>query len=95
MTGELLAPVRPLLAAAQRTGEVNTEQVAVVERALGKVDHRGFDPAAIEEGERLLTGFAATFGPKELKMLADQVVDHIDPDETVPDDQVNADRRAR
>ena len=70
-----------------------TEQVAVVERALGKVDHRGFDPAAIEEGERLLTGFAATFGPKELKMLADQVVDHIDPDETVPDDQVNADRR--
>ena len=93
MTGEPLGPVRPLLAAAQRAGEVNTEQVAVVERALGKVDCRGFDPAAIEEGEQLLTGFAATFGPKDLKMLADQVVNHIDPDGTLPDDQLNADRR--
>ena len=93
MTGEPLAPVRPLLAAAQRAGGVNPEQVAVIERALGKVDCRGFNPAAMEEGERLFTGFAATFGPKDLKMLADQVVDHIDPDGTVPDDQLNADRR--
>ena len=93
MTGEPLGPVRPLLAAAQRAGEVNPEQVAVIERALGKVDGRGFDPAAIEEGEQLLTGFAATFGPKDLKMLADQVVNQIDPDGTLPDDQLNADRR--
>jgi hypothetical protein len=93
MSGEALAPRRPVLAAAQRDGEVNPEQVAIIERALAKVDHRGFAADDLDAGEELLTGFAATFGPKELKRLADQVVDAIDPDGTLPDDQRNADRR--
>ncbi len=93
MLGEPLAPVRPHLAAAQRAGEVTPEQVAIIERALGKVDHRGFDPADLDAGEQLLTRFAETFGPKDLRHLADQVVDHIDPDGSVPDEQLNADRR--
>ena len=93
MLGEPLVPVRPYLAAAQRSGDVSPEQVSIIERALAKVDHRGFDPADLDEGEQLLTRFAETFGPKDLRTLAEQVVDHIDPDGTVPDEQLNADRR--
>ena len=93
MVGEELEPVRPHLAVALRSGEVTPEQVGIIERALGKVDRAGFDPAAIEAGEELLTRFAHQFGPKDLKRLADQVVDAINPDGTLPDDQLNADRR--
>jgi hypothetical protein len=34
MLGEVLAPVRPVLAAAQHAGEVSAEKVAIIERAL-------------------------------------------------------------
>jgi hypothetical protein len=93
MLGQPLDPVRPHLAAAQRAGEINPEQVSIIERALSRVDRPGFDPADVTAGEELLTRFAADFGPKELKRLAEQVVDHIDPDGTLPQDQLNNDRR--
>ena len=64
MLGEALEPVRPVLAAAQRDGEVSAEKVAIIERALEKVDRRGFDPAAIAKGEALLTENARMFRPK-------------------------------
>ncbi len=92
-TGQLLPPVRPLLAAAQAAGEVSTEHVAVVESALRRVDRRGFDPTAVASGEKLLVGFASSFGPPDLARLARQVVDAIDPDGTLPDDELIADRR--
>ena len=92
MTGERWG--RPAVSGRrQRSGEVNAEQVAIIERALSTVEGRGFDPADLDQGEQLLTGFAASFGPKELRMLAEQVVDHIDPDGTLPDDRLNSDRR--
>lgn len=93
MLGEALAPVRPHLAAAQREGEVSPEQVHIISHALAKVDRTGFDPGDVEAGEVLLTGFAASFGTKDLKSLADQTVDAIDPDGTLPDDRLNSDRR--
>ncbi len=93
VTGEVLAPARPVLAGAQRVGRVSPEQVAIIERALAGVDHRGFDPADLARGEQILVDHAAVFGPKDLRVLAGRVVDHIDPDGTVPDEQVNADRR--
>jgi hypothetical protein len=93
MLGQPLPPVRARLADAQRTGDVNPEQVAIIERALSRVDHRGFDPADLAEGEELLTRFAETFGPKQLRILAEQVVDRIDPDDSLPKDRLNADRR--
>ena len=52
VTGEVLAPARPILAAAQRAGEVNPEQVAIIERAMATVDHRGFDPADLDRANR-------------------------------------------
>lgn len=93
MLGEVLSPVRPVLAAAQRAGVVGVEQVAVVVRALAGVDRPGFDPADVVAAEELLTGFAATFGPEDLRRLADTVVDRIDPDGSRPRDDLNQDRR--
>lgn len=93
LTGEPLEPRRPVLAAAQRAGEVTPEQVHLIQRALYGVDRPGFDPADIAVGEQLLTAQAATFEPKVLAQLADQVVAAIDPDGTLPDDRLNSDRR--
>lgn len=93
MLGEDLEPQRPVLAAAQRNGDVTPEQVDIIARAISSVDRRGFDPGDIAEGERLLTEFAATFGPKDLKSLADKTVEAIDPDGTLPNDELNRARR--
>ena len=93
MTGQPLDPVRPHLAAAQRDGEICPEQVDVVERALAKVDRVGFDPDRVAWGEQQLAGWAGQFGPKDLRRLAEQIVDGIDPDGTLPDDRLQHDRR--
>ncbi|WP_375424148.1 DUF222 domain-containing protein [uncultured Friedmanniella sp.] len=93
MLGEPQAPARPALAAAQRSGQVGPEQVEVVLRGLAKVDVRGFDPVAIAAGEELLTGYAATFGPKDLQVCVDRFVDTLDPDGSRPDEELQADRR--
>jgi hypothetical protein len=93
MTGEPLPPIRPHLAAEQRDGDVSAENADIVTRALAPLDRRGFDPDAIDAGERLLARFATQFGPKDLRRLARQVVDHIDPDGTLPDERLQTDRR--
>ena len=93
MTGQPLAPVRPRLAAAQRDGDISPEQVDMVERALAKVSGPGFDPVDVERGEEMLAGYATLFGPKDLRRLAERVVNDINPDGTRPDDKLQADRR--
>jgi hypothetical protein len=93
MLGEVLEPVRPALAAAQRDGEVSAEKVAIIVSALDKVDRRGFNPADVNAGEALLAEHAVLFPPEHLRLLAIKVVDAIDPDGTVPNDQLNEDRR--
>ena len=62
-------------------------------RALAPLTRRGFDPEAIDAGEQLLARFATQFAPKELRRLAHQVVDRIDPDGTLPDEELQHDRR--
>jgi Domain of unknown function (DUF222)/HNH endonuclease len=93
LLGEVLEPTRPVLAAAQRTGEVTPEQVHLIQRGLAWVDRPGFDPADIAAGEVLLTRFAASFGPKELAQLAEKTMDAINPDGTLAKDKLNSDRR--
>lgn len=93
MTGESLEPRRPVLATAQRAGEVTPEQVQLIQRALERVDRPGFAPADVASGEALLVAHAATFEPKVLGRLAALVVDAIDPDGTLPDEQLSRDRR--
>ena len=84
MLGQPLPPLRPHLAAAQQAGRVSPEQVSIIERALAQVDRRGFDPADIDKGEQLLVGFADIHSVTELRILAAQVIDRIDPDGTHP-----------
>ena len=93
MLGGALEPVRPVLAAAQQAGEVSADKVAIIADALDKVDRRGFDPADIAAGETLLTEHAAVFPPEDLRLLAARVVDAINPDGTLPHDELNEDRR--
>ena len=93
MLGQPLPPVRPHLAAAQQAGRVSPEQVSIIERALASVDRRGFDPADIEVGEQILVQHADTLPVKDLRILAAQVIDRIDPDGTRPKDELNQDRR--
>jgi hypothetical protein len=93
MTGQPLPPIRPLLAVAQRDGDVSPEQVDIVARALARVDGGGFDPADVEAGERILADYATQLGPKDLVRLAERVVDGINPDGTLPDERIQADRR--
>ena len=93
MLGQPLPPLRPHLAAAQQAGRVSPEQVSIIERALAQVDRRGFDPADIDKGEQMLVGFADIHSVTELRILAAQVIDRIDPDGTRPKDQLNHDRR--
>src|SRR5918994_1920652 len=81
-----MGSARPYLAAGHRGGEECPEQGDLLERA-------GFDPDAVDRGEELLAGFATRFGPKDLRRLAEQVVDAIDADGTLPDDKLQADRR--
>lgn len=93
MTGEPLGPWRPHLAEAVRLGEITSEQVGVIDTALRRVDGPGFDPGDVEAGEQILLGAAAGIGPEDLRVLAEKVVDAIDPDGTLPDDQLQQDRR--
>ncbi|MET1005803.1 MAG: DUF222 domain-containing protein [Propionibacteriaceae bacterium] len=91
--GEVLEPVRPMLAAAQREGTVSPEQVSIVERALDDIDRPGIDPAEVTAAEETLVGNAVSFGPRDLRKVAVHLVDAIHPDGTVPDDEMIADRR--
>ena len=93
MTGDPLPPPRPALAAVVRAGDAGPEQVDICLRALGSVDHRGFDPADLDTADALLAGSAVAFAPAELREVAARVVDRIDPDATLPPEQLNTDRR--
>lgn len=93
MTGEPLGPQRPHLAAAQRAGLITPEQVTVIDAALRQVDKPSFDPAAVEEGEKLLVELAHDLGPADLRQAAQKVVDAIDPDGVLPDEETHRQRR--
>ena len=93
MTGQPLEPLRPHLAAKQRSGEASAENADIVIRALAPVTRRGFDPEKIDAGEQLLAQFATQFAPKDLRRLATKVVEAIDPDGTLPNEELQQDRR--
>jgi hypothetical protein len=91
MFGEELPARFPVLAAAQAAGEVNPDQVNLVERALHRVDI--IHCALLKEAEATLVDYARLFAPSELGRVCTQLVDAIDPDGTRPDDAVHAEQR--
>ena len=84
-------PGYPVLAAAQAAGQVNPDQVNLVERALHRVDI--VCPALLAEAEETLVGYARLFAPPELAKVCNRLVDAIDPDGTRPDDALHAEQR--
>ncbi|HJY46811.1 MAG TPA: DUF222 domain-containing protein [Propionibacteriaceae bacterium] len=92
--GEAEAPVLPHLAAAQRAGEVSTEQVQIVTRAMQKLSRPDLDPDEVTAAEQQLAKQAQLHGPKDLQQIAARVVDAVDPDgPDQVDDQLQQDRR--
>ena len=89
MLGQPLPPLRPHLAAAQQAGRVSPEQVSIIERALASGR-----PARLRPRRHRRRGTAAGrvrrhHAVKDLRILAAQVIDRIDPDGTLPKDQLN------
>lgn len=93
MLGERLDPLRPDLAELQRAGVVSSEQVAIVESCLDELDRPGLVTAEVQAAERLMTGYAVEFGPRELRRIGAHLVDVVNPDGSVPRDRINFERR--
>ena len=65
---EAEGPVLPHLAAAQRAGNVTTEQVRVVERAMQKLSRPDLNPDSLAAAEQQLAKYAQELGPKDLRL---------------------------
>jgi hypothetical protein len=92
--GEADGPLLPHLAAAQRAGQVSTEQVQIVARTIQKLDRPDLNPEEVAAAEQQLAAQARVCGPKDLHLIACRVVNAVDPDGSEPtDDQLQQDRR--
>jgi Domain of unknown function (DUF222) len=92
--GETAGPMLPHLAAAQRAGEVSTEQVQIVAKAMQKLDRSELDPVQVASVEQQLVTQAHQLGPKDLRLVADRIVETVGPDGPAPvDEQLQQDRR--
>jgi len=93
VSGELLPPVRPVLAAAVRDGSVNEEHVSVVLSTLRRL------PAAlpvpvVDEAEDFLTGWAREVDPAALRPIAARLLATLDPDGRLTDSADHQRRRS-
>lgn len=79
VTGQVLAPVLPGLAAAQAAGTVGPEQVEIVRKTYAKIP-AAVDAQARERAEADLAMLAGQFGPVALQRLADHLLLVLDPD---------------
>jgi Domain of unknown function (DUF222) len=82
------------LAVAQRAGAVSPEQVQVVARAMQKLSRPDLDSDRVAAAEQQLVKHAQQLGPKDLRLVADRIVDAVDSDGPAPvDEQLQQDRR--
>ena len=86
LTGESLDPIHPTLAAAQRTGEISTQQIDIATKALGRIPadiaYDSFGPA-----EHYLLKAARHENPLAMARSAAMLLDVLDPDGHKPDEQ--------
>jgi DNA-binding MurR/RpiR family transcriptional regulator len=91
---QAMGPVLPRLAPAQQAGFVTTEQVQIVARAMQKLSRPELDPDHVTAAEQQLVQQAQQLGPKDLRLIADRIVDAVDSDSPAPvDEQLQQDRR--
>ncbi len=83
LAGELLAPLVPGLAAAQRAGEVSSEHIRLTLAALDRVPPT-LGAAAAGEAARILTEVARHGSPREVSLAGERLLDTLDPDGLEP-----------
>ncbi len=88
----MLEPLRPVLAAAARVGEVSIEQAALIRRTLEALPD-AVPATAVDDAEQILVGHAARFEPRQLAVIGRRLVDTLDPDGTLADDAEQHRRR--
>jgi hypothetical protein len=84
LTGQVLPPAYPAVAAAQAAGEISPRHAAIITTMIEKLP----DPARRDHGaeiEDTLVGHARDWDPDCLATLARRVRDHYDPDGPDPD----------
>jgi len=93
VSGEVLPPVRPVLAAAVRDGSVNEEHVSVVLSTLRRLP-AALPVSVVDEAEDFLTGWAREVDPAALRPIAARLLATLDPDGRLTDSADHARRRA-
>lgn len=95
LTGEPLSPTHPVLAAAQRAGEISTQHIDIATHAIGRIPS---DIACEATGpvEQYLVEAARHETPSQLSNSAELILLRLDPDGTLPKEpQVAAGRNLR
>ena len=92
LTGEVLAPVRPVVAASRRRGEIGAEAVRVMTRALDALPS-SLPVEEIEGYEQILVDAGQSLGPEDLGKVAERLVATANPDGTLADDTDQERRR--
>jgi hypothetical protein len=88
LTGDPLPPLRPALAAASAAGDIGEDHVHVVATALARLPHDVQDDA-----EQFLAARAHELEPGQLRIVAQRVVDTLDPDGRAPSEAEHQQRR--
>ncbi len=91
-TGEMLAPMRPLVAQAQAAGAVSLEQARTIAKVLDRL------PATVavedtSDAERALVEAAGTLRPYQLGQLGERILAWLDPDGILASDAEQQRRR--
>ena len=93
LSGELLEPVLPTVAAAQLAGKIGVEHVKVIRKFFASLPDAVVYQAR-EEAEKDLGRLAAEFGPADLRAAADRLAYMLDQDGPAPSDADRARRRS-
>ena len=91
LTGDLLPPVFPAVAAAQAEGAISDRHAAVIRPTVHALPAAAAEQA--EQVEAALTGHAQRLDPDQLGKAARRLLACLDPDGTRPDDADHARRR--
>ena len=92
LTGEVLSPVWPVVSAARRRGEVGSEAVQVMVRALDSLP-ASLPVAEVEGYEQILVDAARSLGPRDLGRVAQRLVATVNPDGILPSEAEQERRR--
>ena len=85
LSGELLEPLLPTVAAGQLAGKIGVEHVKVIRKFFANLPD-AVDYQAREEAEKDLGRLAAAFGPTDLRAAADRLAYMLDQDGPAPTD---------